>query len=67
MTEPLTLHDYALSGNCYKIRLTAAHVGAVLERREYDIMKGKTRRPDFLANINGNGRIPVLQIGENPA
>ncbi len=64
MTEPLTLHEYALSGNCYKIRLTAAHVGAVLERREYDIMKGKTRRPDFLANINGNGRIPVLQIGD---
>jgi glutathione S-transferase len=61
--EPLILHEYARSGNCYKIRLTAAHVGTALERREYDIMQGETRTPDFLANINANGRIPVLQIG----
>jgi glutathione S-transferase len=64
MTEVLTLHEYALSGNCYKIRLTAAHVGAVLERREYDIMKGQTRTESFLAKVNANGRIPVLQIGD---
>ena len=64
MTEKLILHEYAASGNCYKIRLTAAHVGATLERREYDILKGETRTVEFLANINSNGRIPVLQIGE---
>jgi glutathione S-transferase len=64
MTEQLTLHEYAQSGNCYKIRLTAAHVGATLVRREYDIMKGETRTPEFLAQVNGNGRIPVLQIGD---
>jgi len=64
MTETFTLHEYALSGNCYKIRLTAAHVGAVLERREYDIMAGATRTPEFLAQVNANGRIPVLQIGD---
>ncbi len=64
MTETLILHEYAASGNCYKIRLTAAHVGAKLERREYDIMKGETRTPAFLANVNANGRIPVLQIGD---
>ncbi|MBC7985153.1 MAG: glutathione S-transferase family protein [Sphingomonadaceae bacterium] len=60
----LILHEYAASGNCYKIRLTAAHVGAGLERREYDIMKGETRSPAFLAGVNANGRIPVLQIGD---
>ena len=64
MTEHLTLHEYALSGNCYKIRLTAAHVGAALERREYDILKGESRTTSFLKNINANGRIPVLQIGD---
>jgi glutathione S-transferase len=64
MTETLTLHEYARSGNCYKIRLTAAHVGAPLERREYDILKGETRTPQFLANVNANGRIPTLQIGD---
>jgi len=61
--ERLVLHEYARSGNCYKIRLTAAHVGATLERREYDIMRGETRTPEFLARINANGRIPVLQVG----
>ena len=64
MTEKLVLHEYSASGNCYKVRLTAAHVGAPLERREYDILKGETRTPEFLTNVNGNGRIPVLQIGD---
>jgi len=59
----LVLHEYAASGNCYKIRLTAALLGLTLERREYDIMKGETRTPEFLAQINANGRIPVLQVG----
>ena len=60
--EKAILHEYSASGNCYKVRLTAAHVGVPLERREYDILKGETRTPEFLANVNGNGRIPVLQI-----
>jgi glutathione S-transferase len=60
----LVLHEYSQSGNCYKIRLTAALLGMELERREYDIMKGETRTPEFLAGVNPNGRIPVLQIGE---
>ena len=64
MSERLVLHEYARSGNCYKIRLTAAHVGAALERREYDIMKGETRTPEFLSEVNANGRIPTLQVGE---
>ncbi len=60
----LILHEYAASGNCYKVRLTAALLGLPLERRQYDIMKGETRTPDFLANVNANGRIPVLQVGD---
>ena len=61
----LILHEYAASGNCYKIRLTAAHVGVPLERRDYDIMAGETRSAAFLASVNANGRIPVLQIGDD--
>ena len=64
MNGKLILHEHAPSGNCYKVRLTAAHLGVPLERREYDIMKGETRTPEFLANVNSNGRIPVLQDGE---
>jgi glutathione S-transferase len=62
--DPLILHEYAQSGNCYKIRLTAALLRLPLERREYDIMKGETRTPEFLSRVNANGRIPVLQVGE---
>lgn len=65
MAEDLILHEYAPSGNCYKIRLTAALLGIPLERRQYDIMKGETRTRDFLQNVNANGRIPVLQIDED--
>lgn len=64
MIEHLVLHEYSPSGNCYKVRLTAAWVGKHLERREYDITKGETRTPEFLANVNANGRIPVLQVGD---
>jgi glutathione S-transferase len=64
VTERLVLHEYATSGNCYKVRLTSALLGLELERREYDIMKGETRTPEFLAKVNANGRIPVLQVGD---
>ncbi|TMJ18719.1 MAG: glutathione S-transferase family protein [Alphaproteobacteria bacterium] len=64
MSEPLILHEYPPSGNCYKIRLTAALLGLPIERRFYDIMKGETRTPQFLTEVNPNGRIPVLQIGK---
>ena len=64
VSERLVLHEYAPSGNCYKIRLTAALLQIPLERHEYDIMKSETRTPEFLASVNANGRIPVLQIGD---
>ena len=61
--DRLVLHEDPLSGNCYKIRLTAALLGLPIERRFYDIRKGETRTPEFLTTINGNGRVPVLQVG----
>ena len=64
MVDPLTLHEDPRSGNCYKIRLTAALLGLPLACRAYDIMKSETRTPEFLARVNANGRIPVLQIGD---
>lgn len=58
----IILHEYPPSGNCYKLRLLMAHLGLAYERRGYDILKGETRTPGFLAGVNGNGRIPVLEI-----
>ena len=64
MSGGLILHEDARSGNCYKIRLTAAHLGIKLGRRNYDIMKGETRTEEYLRDVNANGRIPVLQDGD---
>ncbi|URW76068.1 glutathione S-transferase family protein [Sphingomonas donggukensis] len=64
MSAAIILHEYAASGNCWKIRATAALAGVAIERREYDIVRGETRTPEFLATVNANGRIPVLQVGD---
>ena len=37
----LILHEYAVSGNCYKIRLLLSHLGRPYERREYNILQGR--------------------------
>ena len=62
--EKLVLHENPASGNCYKVRLTAAYVGLPIERRTYETLKGETRTPEFLETVNANGRVPVLQIGD---
>lgn len=64
MAETYTLHEDPRSGNCYKIKLTAALLGVPLAIRQYDIMRGETRTPEFLAQVNRNGRIPVLQVDD---
>lgn len=65
MPPRLILHEDPVSGNCYKIRLTAAHAGVPLERRAYAILNGETRTPAFLTEVDAGGRIPVLQIGDD--
>ena len=62
--DNLVLHNDMVSGNCYKIRLTAALVGVPITVVNYDIRRGETRTPGFLATVNADGRIPVLQIGD---
>ena len=62
--EQLILHEDWVSGNCYKIRLTAALLDLPLQRRQYDVLKAETRTEAFLTGVNANGRIPVLQIGD---
>ncbi len=58
------LYDYLSSGNGYKVRLTLTALGLAFERIEIDIVKGESRTPEFLAK-NPNGRIPLLEIGED--
>ncbi len=57
----MRLHDNLSSGNGYKVRLLLTQLGIPFERVEYDIDEGGTRTPQFLENVNPNGRIPVLE------
>ena len=59
----ITLYDYMVSGNGYKVRLVLAHLGLTYKLVECDILKGETRTPEFLAR-NPNGRIPTLQLDD---
>ncbi|KAI5360911.1 Putative glutathione S-transferase, Thioredoxin-like superfamily, glutathione Transferase family [Septoria linicola] len=62
----LTLRQAARSGNCYKVALTAALTGTKLDKViTYNTVEKETRTPSYLATINSNGKVPVLQIGEN--
>jgi glutathione S-transferase len=60
----LRLHDYLPSGNGYKVRLLLTQLGVPFGRIEYDIIRGETRTPGFLKNVNANGRVPVLETEE---
>jgi len=60
----LTLHDNIASGNGYKCRLLLALINRPCRRIEYDIDRGATRTPEYLAKVNPNGRIPVLQLDD---
>jgi glutathione S-transferase len=59
----MRLHDNVSSGNGYKVRLLLAQLGVPFERIEYDIDRAETRTPEFLREINPNGRVPVLETG----
>jgi glutathione S-transferase len=58
-----TLYQMHQSGNCYKVRLVAHHVGVALDLHDIDVMGGGTRTPEFL-KINPNGRVPALALDD---
>jgi len=59
----MILHQMQMSGNCYKIRLAARQLGIPLTLKDYPLMTGETRQPDFL-KLNPNGRVPLLELDD---
>jgi glutathione S-transferase len=57
------LHQMAMSGNCYKVRLAARQTGVALTLKDYPLHGGETRQPAFLAK-NPNGRVPLLELDD---
>src|SRR6185295_15861928 len=58
-----TLYQDPRSGNCYKVLLTASHLGLAIKTVDVDVMSGRTRQPEFLAK-NPNGRVPTLELDD---
>jgi glutathione S-transferase len=55
----MQLHDFTLSGNCYKARLFLALLGREVELQQTDLPGGAQKRAEFLA-LNPRGQVPVL-------
>ncbi|MFL0798248.1 MAG: glutathione S-transferase family protein [Cellvibrionaceae bacterium] len=51
------------SGNCYKLKLTAALLSLNYEWQHVDILKLDTHKPEFIAK-NPNGKIPLLELDD---
>ncbi|HAH10008.1 MAG TPA: glutathione S-transferase [Alphaproteobacteria bacterium] len=61
-----TLYQFHLSGNCYKVRLTARHASIPIALQDVDIIGGETRGHAFL-KLNPNGRVPTLVLEDGRA
>ncbi len=55
----LTLYDFALSGNCHKIRLLLSFLDLSYIKIPTSVKGGETKTPEFL-QINPLGQVPVL-------
>jgi glutathione S-transferase len=59
----MRLFNSAVSGNCYKVRLLAAHLGLPLELHELDVVD-RSNRPEVLGHLNPALRVPVLVLDD---
>ena len=58
------LYDYALSGNCWKVRLLLAALGVEHEAVEVEFFPAAEHRGDAFLAINPLGELPVWVEGE---
>ena len=58
----MRLHSAPMSGNSYKVRLLLGLLGTRYEIINYDTKGGETHTPEFLENVNPDGKVPVLEL-----
>ena len=56
----LTLYDFELSGNCYKLRLLMAILGLRYETVPVDFYPGRAHKSEAFLKLNPLGQLPVL-------
>ncbi len=59
----MLLYNSAVSGNCYKVRLIAAHLGIPLELRELSVFD-RSDRADVLGDLNPALRVPTIILDD---
>ncbi|MCL2427866.1 MAG: glutathione S-transferase N-terminal domain-containing protein [Alphaproteobacteria bacterium] len=57
----LTLYDYELSGDCYKVRLLLQLLGLSYDRRHVDAYPGAEHRSDWFLALSPLGDLPVVE------
>ena len=58
----MRLHSSPKSGNSYKVRLLLGLLATRCEIVNYDTKGGETHAPNFLKNVNPDGKVPVLEL-----
>ncbi|MCB1379141.1 MAG: glutathione S-transferase family protein [Alphaproteobacteria bacterium] len=56
----ITLYDYELSGNCYKIRLLLGILGIEARRHAIDFYPGREHKSAWFLKLNPLGQLPVI-------
>ena len=59
----MLLYNSAVSGNCYKVRLVAAHLGVPLELEELSVVD-RSNRAEVLGDLNPARRVPTLVLDD---
>lgn len=63
-TKPIIkLYEFALSGNCHKVRMLLSMLGLPYETVAVNLTEGEQRTPGYLA-LNPFGQVPALVDGE---
>jgi len=57
----ITLHDYELSGNCYKLRLLMSILGLAWRTVPVDFYPGREHKSERFLELNPLGQVPVLE------
>jgi len=55
----MTLYDFPISGNCYKVRLLLSMLGLTYKRVTVDLVNGENLQETF-KQLNPRGQVPVL-------
>jgi len=59
----ITIHGDPISGNCQKVKWTAERLAIPFRWVDVDVVRAKTRTPEFLA-LNPAGQVPIVVLDD---